>query len=124
MKVSKREDNYSKRREHLKDLSDKELKAKFWELTETIVKPLIKLSKENTSVAIERSVLLRMGFSSLEAKEIVTVVENNELLQFGAGHVVYLASKQNGISIKDAGIGISSGEYIQGVSDELRKVKN
>ena len=38
------------------------------QLTGQLVDPLLELAKENTSPAIERSVLLRMGFSSLEAK--------------------------------------------------------
>ena len=59
-----REDDYLKRREHLKDLSDQELKERFWQLAEQAVKPLVDLAYKNTSPAIERSVLLRMGFSS------------------------------------------------------------
>ena len=48
----KREDDFEERRDHLKDLSDKELKEKFWNLTEKIVDPLIDLSKTHTSASI------------------------------------------------------------------------
>ena len=37
----KREDDFEERRSHLKDLSDEELKERFWELTEKLVDPLI-----------------------------------------------------------------------------------
>ena len=58
----KREDDFQTRREHLKNLSDEELKSRFWALTGQLVDPLLELAHENTSPAIERSVLLRLGF--------------------------------------------------------------
>ena len=67
----KRVDDFEKRREHLKNLTDEQLYEKFWSLTEQIVKPMVDLSYNHTSPAIERSVLLRMGFSSLDAQPIV-----------------------------------------------------
>ena len=66
----KRDDDYQVRRQSVANLSDKELEQRFWQLAEQIVDPLLKLGYENTSPAIERSVLLRMGFSSIEAKAI------------------------------------------------------
>ena len=66
----KREDDFEKRREHLKNLTDEQLYERFWSLTEQIVKPMVDLAYKHTSPSIERSVLLRMGFSSLEAEAI------------------------------------------------------
>ena len=74
-----RPDDYLTRREHLKDLSDEALKAYFWHLAEEIVNPLVDLAYHHTTPAIERSVLLRMGFSSLEAKQIVQKTIEHEL---------------------------------------------
>lgn len=99
----KRRDDYEKRRHHLKDKSDRELKAYFWSLTEKAVDPLINLAKTHTSPAIERSVLLRMGFSSLEAKAIVNKTIEHGLIGKGAGHVVYRLSTLTGQPIREAG---------------------
>ena len=57
----KRDDDYQVRRQSVANLSDKELEQRFWQLAEQIVDPLLKLGYENTSPAIERSVLLRMS---------------------------------------------------------------
>ena len=102
----KREDDFQARHEHLKQLSDEELKARFWALTGQLVDPLLELAKENTSPAIERSVLLRMGFSSLEAKAIVDGCMEKSLLGHGAGNVVYRYAKQNGLEIRSAGLAL------------------
>ena len=102
----KREDDFLQRREHLAELSNEELKARFWMLTEQLVDPLLALAKENTSPAIERSVLLRMGFSSLEAKAIVDGCMERGLLGHGAGNVVYRYAKQTGLPIRDAGLAL------------------
>lgn len=119
MKVVKREDDFQTRREHLKDLTDEQLKERFWNLIGQVVDPLLDLSHENTTVSIERSVLLRMGFSSIEVAKIVEQVQNFGMLKYGAGHVVYLASKLNNISIREAGLAISEGKYLEQVKSEL-----
>lgn len=62
------------RRKHLEGLSDEELKNRFFSLAEQIVDPMIELSKKSTTPSVERSVLLRMGFSSLEAMDLVNHV--------------------------------------------------
>ena len=100
----KREDDFGARREHLATLSDEELKARFWALTEQLVDPLLALAEENTSPAIERSVLLRMGFSSLEAKAIVDGCMERSLLGHGAGNVVYRYAKHANLPIREAGL--------------------
>lgn len=106
-----RNDDYDTRRKHLENLSDQELKEKFWFLVEQVVDPLINIAKTHTSPAIERSVLLRMGFSSLEAKVLVDKVIDNGLVSKGAGHVVYRTSKLKNIPIRDAGLKLIEGKY-------------
>lgn len=86
--AEKRKDDFNIRRAHLAELSDEELKARFFSLAEEIVEPLIALSKKSTSPSVERSVLLRMGFSSLEARDIVNHVLDLGLMGKGAGNIV------------------------------------
>ena len=106
----KREDDFEKRREKLKNLSDEELKKRFWNLADEIVKPMVDLAYTHTSPSIERSVLLRMGFSSIEAKGIVSRVEELNLLPKGAGNVVYRLSKKRDIGIREAGLLLADGK--------------
>jgi D-ornithine 4,5-aminomutase subunit alpha len=107
----KRADDYEIRRQHIKNLSDEELKAKFWELAEKAVEPMLELGKKNTTPSVERSILLRMGFSSLEAKPIVEGVIKKGLMGKGAGNVVWRLSKKLGVSVREAGVGLSEGKY-------------
>lgn len=110
--MKERKDDYLDRREHLKFLSSKELREYFLELSEKIVDPLLDLSYKNTSKSIERSVLLRMGFSSIDAKAIVDILDENNLLRKGAGHSVYILSRNKKISIEKSGDLIKNGEEI------------
>lgn len=107
----KRADDFEIRRQHLKDLSDEELKARFWELAEKIADPMLELGKKNTTPAIERSILLRMGFSSIEVKPIVEGVMSKGLMGKGAGNVVWRLSKKLGVSVREAGVGLAEGKY-------------
>ena len=107
----KREDDFATRRAHLADLSDAQLKERFWELTEQVVDPLLKLGYEYTSPAIERSVLLRMGFSSLEVKDIVQGALERGLLGHGAGNIVYKLAKAKDMPIREAGLSLAEGKY-------------
>ena len=109
----KREDDFEKRREHLKNLSDEELKTRFWQLTGQLVDPLLDLAHENTSPAIERSVLLRMGFSSLEAKAIVDSCMDKSLLGHGAGNVVYRYAKEKQLGIREAGLSLLNPAHME-----------
>ncbi len=102
----RREDDFQTRRKHLAHLSDEELKARFWALTGRLVDPMLDLAKENTTPAIERSVLLRMGFSSLEAKALVDGCMERGLLGHGAGNVVYRYAKHTGQEIRTAGLAL------------------
>ncbi len=105
----KRDDDYLIRREHLKDLTDEQLEARFWELANKLVDPLLEMGKEYTSPAIERSVLLRMGFSSLEAKAIVEGCVERSLMCYGAGNVVYRLAKAENMEIRPAGLELVEG---------------
>jgi len=105
-KQNTRTDDYLTRRKHLETLSNQELKERFWMLADKATKPLIDLAYKHTTPAIERSVLLRMGFSSIEAQKIVTNVVQHNLIGKGAGHVVYRYSTLHHISIRDAGLAL------------------
>ena len=100
----KRADDFETRRAHLKDLSDAELEARFWSLIDEMIDPLLKLGYENTSPAIERSVLLRMGFSSIEAKALVEGCVEHNRIEHGAGNVVYRLAKKDASDIRAAGL--------------------
>lgn len=102
----KRTDDYTQRSAHLKNMTDEQLKEHFWALTEQLVEPLLQLGYESTSPAIERSVLLRMGFSSLEAKALVSGCIEHNLLGHGAGNVVYRYAQSKGCEIHEAGVAL------------------
>ena len=106
----KREDDYEVRRAHLKDLSDEQLYDRFWALCEQLVDPLLDMGREYTSPALERSVLPRMGFSSLEVKAIVNGCMERNLLQHGAGNVVYKLSQTESLPLREAGVKLANGE--------------
>ncbi len=107
----KRDDDFQTRRTHLEKLSKEELKARFWELAEKAVDPLLDLAKTHTSPSVERSVLLRMGFSSLEAKPLVEAVIDRGLMGKGAGHVVYKVSVEKNIPLRQAGLEMLDGKH-------------
>ena len=107
----KRDDDYLIRSKHLKNLTEEELKTKFWELSEEIVTPMLELAKTHTSPSIERSVLLRMGFSSLEAQPLVNGAIDRGLIGHGVGNVVYRVSKEMNISIRQAGLELIEGKH-------------
>ncbi len=106
----KREDDFQERRKHIASLSDQELYENFWKLTEKVVDPLLEMGKKHTTPSIERSVLLRMGVSSLETKPIVEGCMDRGLMGKGAGHVVYKLAKAKEISIKEAATMLASGK--------------
>ncbi len=87
-------DKFQAEKEKLERLSDEELNELFWKKAEEIVNPLIDLAKTHTSPSIERSVLLRMGFNSLEAKVIVEGIFERDLLGKGAGNILLTMSKE------------------------------
>lgn len=105
-----RTDDFEKRREHLKNLSDAELEQRFWDLAYQVVDPLIELAKHHTSPSIERSVLLRMGFNSLEAQAIVKEVNDHHLLGKGAGGCVVNLAQTMKTNYLDAGRMLAQGK--------------
>lgn len=108
--VIRREDDFVRRRQHLAQLSEAELEQRFWQLTEAIVQPLIELAEQHSTPSIERSVLLRMGFNSLEARAIVEQAFNRGLLGKGAGHLVLLAARHWQVPYLEAGRRLAAGE--------------
>lgn len=106
-----REDNFAARRQPLQGLSEQELEERFWALAQKVVDPLLVLARENTTASIERSVLLRMGFSSLQCKALVDKCIEYNLLGKGAGHVVWRLAQLEGISVEQAGGDLAKGKY-------------
>lgn len=99
-----RRDDFLERRKHLASLSEDELEKRFWHLAEIIVDPIVELARTHTSPSIERSVLLRMGFSSIEAKSIVDNAIDRGLIGKGVGHIIYKYAKAENMEIREAGI--------------------
>ncbi len=97
-----RTDDFQTRRMHLAALSESELEQRFWDLAYKITQPLVDMAAKHTSPSIERSVILRMGFSSLEAQAIVKRVTELGLLGKGAGHVVLRLAELNSFDLKQA----------------------
>jgi len=107
----KRDDDFASRRAHLADMSDEQLKERFWALAEQIMDPLYDLAKENTTPAVERAVLLRMGISSLEAQPLVDGAMDRGLMGKGVGHIVYRIARENNLEIREAGQALIEGKY-------------
>lgn len=108
--LMRREDDYEARRGHLKNLTEEELKEKFWAVLGQVVDPMVELGMEHTTPSIERSVLLRMGISSLDTQAIVNGCIERNLLGKGAGHVVYKYALLQKISVQEAGRALAKGE--------------
>lgn len=108
-----RPDDFERRRRHLRDLSDDELHERFWRLAEQVVAPLVTEAREHTTPSIERSVLMRMGLSSIEAKAVVDRLVAAGRLGRGAGRTVLELSRRHGVSIREAGAGLADGRYEQ-----------
>jgi D-ornithine 4,5-aminomutase subunit alpha len=105
-----RPDDFAARRAYLVALSDQELEALFWELTQQVVDPLVELARTHTSPSIERSVLMRMGLDSLTCGAIVSECERRKLLGHGAGHVVLHCAKEWEVDVRSAGARLAAGE--------------
>ena len=73
--------------------------------------PIIEEARTHTSPSIERSVLLRMGFSSIETKPIVNKMLEKGLLGNGAGRLVLRLAQKKGLSVREAGLGLMRDEY-------------
>ena len=97
---------FEKRQTELSQMSDAELKERFWELCGQLVEPIVDLSKTHTSPSIERSVLLRMGIDSISAHGVVDRIYEAGLLGKGAGHVVLKLAQKTGLNIREAAAAI------------------
>ena len=111
MSCVERPDDFEKRREKLQGMSDEELHHHFWHLVEKIVEPLIDEARTHTTPSIERSILLRMGFSSSEANALVEKMRAQNLLGHGAGRLILELAKAKQLSIREAGAALLSGRY-------------
>jgi len=105
-----RPDDFAARRAYLVALSDGELEALFWELTQQVVDPLVELARAHTSPSIERSVLMRMGLDSLVCGAVVGECEKRRLLGHGAGHLVLHCAQEWGTDVRSAGARLAAGE--------------
>lgn len=106
---TERPDDFESRRRHLAGMSDEALDAYFWELVDKIVAPLVNEARTHTSPAIERAVLLRMGFSGAESKALVDGIAERDLLGRGAGRLILELSNAQGIEVRDAGLALLDG---------------
>lgn len=113
MSLLQRPDDFDTRRARLRAMSDEALHGYFWELVDKIINPLIDEARTHTSPSIERSVLLRMGFSSIEAKQLVSQFHEQGLLGQGAGRLVLELAKTKGITVREAGEALLQGDYWQ-----------
>jgi D-ornithine 4,5-aminomutase subunit alpha len=107
----RRADDFEVRRKHLANLSEDELEQRFWKLAGEVVDPLLDLAKNNTTPSVERSVLLRMGFSSLEVKDIVDNTIDRGLMGKGAGNVVYSVAKALNRDYREVGRELGEGKH-------------
>jgi D-ornithine 4,5-aminomutase subunit alpha len=108
---------FDQRRAHLRTLSDAELRARFWQLAEQAVNPLVELARTHTTPSIERSVLLRGGLSSIEAGLAVQGAVQRGLLGLGAGNLVLRLAKKRGVSFVEAGRILAAGQGWEEVGD-------
>jgi D-ornithine 4,5-aminomutase subunit alpha len=106
-----RPDDFAARREHLRALSDEELRDRFWELADRIVAPLVEEARTHTTPAVERSVLLRMGLSSVEAKELTRRLAERDLLAHGAGRLVAQVAARHGVTPREVARELFDGRW-------------
>ncbi len=111
MSVVERPDDFESRRARLRGMSDEELHAYFWRLVDQIVEPLIEEARTHTTPSIERSILLRMGFSSIESKALVEMMRERNLLGHGVGRLVLALANREGLSLREAGAALLDGHY-------------
>jgi D-ornithine 4,5-aminomutase subunit alpha len=92
-----RNPDYRKRAEALEKMSDEELYRLFWDITDQIVRPLATNAENHTTPSIERSVLLRMGFNSIQADAFVKRCVAERCLGQGAGAILLSYARKMGV---------------------------
>ncbi len=105
-----REDTFAEARKHLQGFSDADLEARFWELAQRCVDPMVELARTHTSPSIERSVLMRMGIDSPTCQAVVAECETRGLLGHGAGHVLLVAMQAWDVDAPTAAAKLAAGE--------------
>ena len=111
MPITPRPDDFEERRARLRGLSDEELRARFWSRVGEIVAPLVEEARTHTTPSIERAVLLRMGFSSAEAKTLVERMAERGLLGHGAGRLVLELAERRASSLREVGQALLDGRH-------------
>ena len=115
---------FEHRRTELEQMTDEQLKARFWELCDQLVAPIVDLARTHTSPSIERSVLLRMGIDSLSSHAVVERIYQAGLLGKGAGHVLLRLAQQQGTDVKSAADAILEDEgLLAGLFQEVENVR-
>ena len=115
---------FEKRRAKLEQMTDEQLKARFWELCDQVVAPIVELARTHTSPSIERSVLLRMGIDSLSSHGVVERIYQAGLLGKGAGHVLLKLAHKQGTDVRAAAAAIlapAGKDVLQGLFQEVEK---
>jgi D-ornithine 4,5-aminomutase subunit alpha len=120
MSSTPRPDDFELRRRRLQELSDEQLHARFWALADRIVAPLVQEARTHTTPSIERSVLLRMGLSSVEAKDLVERLARLGLLGRGAGRVVLDVATAHAVTPRVAAQNLLAGSWWEEVRHEAR----
>ena len=103
---------FEKRQAELNQMSDAELKARFWDLCNQVVEPIVDLAQTHTSPSIERSVLLRMGIDSVSSHGVVDRIYRAGLLGKGAGHVLLRLAEKNGSDVRAAAAALLENEDV------------
>jgi D-ornithine 4,5-aminomutase subunit alpha len=113
---------FEQRQQELRQMTDQQLKALFWDLCNQVVDPIVDLAHTHTSPSIERSVLLRMGIDSLSSHGIVDRIYEAGLLGKGAGHVLLKLAEKQGTDVKTAaGAILEDKDVLQGLFEEAGK---
>ncbi len=113
---------FQERRAALAQMTDDQLKARFWELCDQVVAPIVDLARTHTSPSIERSVLLRMGIDSLSSQGVVQRIYEAGLLGKGAGQVLLKLAERQGTDVKAAAAAIlEDKEVLHGLFPEVAR---
>ncbi len=114
-------DRFEKRRAEYKQMTDDQLKARFWELCDELVAPIVDLARTHTSPN-RAGGLLRMGIDSLSAHGVVDRIYQAGLLGKGAGHVLLRLAEKQGCDVTSAAAAIlADKEVLNGLFEEVQK---